>query len=148
MSKKLTPYIFLVILGFVLIYILGFRSGQKVEKTNKDVNFLLSLPPTKPPAPTPLPLEFKTYKHMGCGVSFLYPDFFKVEKESSTAALLKDKKTVFSLNCAKGSAIEPTIDPKYSSFEKLNSKNNKKIIFIVEKSLLPLFEKSLEFYEK
>ena len=53
-------YLLLVILILVLAFILGFRSGQKVEKTNEKINYLLSITPTKVP-PTPTPISYKEY---------------------------------------------------------------------------------------
>ncbi len=145
MPSKPGPYIFIFTLITVLLFIIGFRWGGQVEKANKAINFFLSLPPTKPPAPTSPPLEFKTYTHQECGLSFLYPAFFKIEKESSITATLKNENKFLNFNCKKNNSLEPTIDPKYKTFEKLNPKNNKNIVFVVEKSLLPLLEKSLEF---
>lgn len=145
MPQKPGPYILFFSLIAILVFIIGIRYGQNVEKTNKKVNFYLSLPPTKPPAPTETPLEFNTYKHPGCGLSFLYPNSLKIEKESSYSAKLKNGKIFISFDCQKNATAEPTIDPKYQTLEKLNLKNGKKIIFLIEKSLLPLLEKSLEF---
>jgi len=144
MTKKIGPIIFVAGLLVILIFIIGVRYGEKVEKINKKVDFYLSIAPTKP-APTSPSLEFKTYQHEGCGISFLYPSFFKVEKESSNEATIKNSKKFVSFNCHQKAATEPTVDPQYSSFEKINPKNGKKIVFTVEKSLLPLLEKTLEF---
>ncbi len=52
---KKTSYIFLFFLLIVLIFILGVRYGQKVEKNNKVVDYILSITPypTYTPYPTP-----------------------------------------------------------------------------------------------
>lgn len=148
MNKKLGPFIFLTVLVIVLVFIFGVRLGEKVEKDNKKVDFFLSLPPTSTPAPTTAPLEFKTLTHAGCGLSFLYPSFYTIEKESSFSATIKSGKKFLSFNCQKNVVSEPTVNPDYVSLVKTNLKNGKKIVFTVEKSLVPLLEKSLEFLSK
>lgn len=52
---KKTSYVFLFFLFVVLIFILGVRYGQKVEKNNKVVDYILSITPypTYTPYPTP-----------------------------------------------------------------------------------------------
>jgi hypothetical protein len=137
--------IFLLVLGFVLIFILGVRYGQRVEKTNKAVNFMLSLPPTKSPPPTTPPLEFKTYISKDCGISFLYPNIMTVKKETSSSATIKDGKEFISFDCGKTAISEPTVSSQYLVVIKTNPKNSKKIFFILGKSLQPLLEKSLEY---
>ena len=137
MPKKFGPYLLLFFLAITLVFILGVRTGERVEKSN--------LPPTKPPLPTQPPLEFKTYTHKGCGVSFLYPSYFKLEKDSSAEAKISDNNKFIAFSCNKTAAAEPTINPQYKSLEKINPITGKKIIFTLEKSLLPLLEKSLEF---
>lgn len=57
---KITSYIFLFSLFIVLIFILGVRYGQKVEKNNKVVDYILKISPypTYTPYPTiPPPSE-------------------------------------------------------------------------------------------
>lgn len=52
---KTRPYLLLFFLIIILIFILGVRYGQRVEKNNKVVDYLLNLPsPTTPITPTPL----------------------------------------------------------------------------------------------
>jgi len=144
MDKKLGPYVFIVILVIILTFIFGIRYGQRVEKDNKKVDSFLSQPPTLP-TPTGVPLEFKTYTNKDCGISFLYPAFFKVDKEGSFAARLKNNKTFIIFDCHRNATSEPSISPNYTSLEKINPINSKKIYFTVEKSLQSLIEKSLEF---
>lgn len=50
---KKTSYVFLFFLFVVLIFILGVRYGQKVEKNNKVVDYILSITPY--PTYTPYP---------------------------------------------------------------------------------------------
>lgn len=55
---KKTPYIFLVVLIVILVFLIGFRSGQKVEKTNKTIDYMISIAPTiYPPTNTPSPTK-------------------------------------------------------------------------------------------
>lgn len=50
---KKTSYVFLLFLIVILIFILGIRYGQKVEKNNKVVDYILSITPY--PTYTPYP---------------------------------------------------------------------------------------------
>lgn len=52
---KKASYFFIFFLFIVLIFILGIRYGQRVEKNNKVVDFILSITPypTYTPYPTP-----------------------------------------------------------------------------------------------
>ena len=52
---KKTSYFFLFFLLVVLIFILGVRYGQKVEKNNKIVDYILSITPYPTYTPYPLP---------------------------------------------------------------------------------------------
>lgn len=88
MKQKIGPYIFIVILLLILVFIVGIRYGQKVEKTNKIINYLISIPPTQTPAPTQKPLEFKSYIYKYCGIKFLYPSTLEEWANSSTGARL------------------------------------------------------------
>ncbi len=85
MVKKSLPYIFLLLLVLVLIFIGGVKYGQKVEETNKVIKFVLSITPTaKPAKPTPtIPLEFKSAEY--CGMKFLLPSVatFKPGKDNT-----------------------------------------------------------------
>ena len=58
---KIKSYVFLFVMISILIFILGVRYGQKVEKNNKIVDYLLSITPypTYTPYPT-IPLPTKT----------------------------------------------------------------------------------------
>jgi len=80
-------YFLLVLLIIVLAFILGFRSGQKVEKTNKVVNYILSITPTKVP-PTPTPITYKVYKSKKWGLKFTYPSNLELKESSKTAEVL------------------------------------------------------------
>ena len=80
---KTKSYIFLFILLLILFFILGIRYGQKVEKNNKAVDYLLSLPtPTTPISPTPI--TYKEYKSKKWGLKFTYPANLEVKESSKT----------------------------------------------------------------
>ncbi len=49
---KISMFLIMFLL-LILFFIIGFRAGQQVEKTNKKIDFLLSITPTKKPFPTP-----------------------------------------------------------------------------------------------
>ena len=85
---KKQSYILLIILIIVLVFIIGVRYGQNVEKSNKIIDFISSISPTKPPPPSPTQtlLEFKNYGHLDCGVQFTIPSVFNKDKETTTSA--------------------------------------------------------------
>lgn len=160
--RKTTPYFFLGFLLLVLLFIIGVRYGQHVEKTNKLTNYLVSMAPSATPAPSTVPLAFKTYKHTPCGVQFLLPSSFTTVKEGSEGAMLQDAGTIkVSFECPKQpTATQTTPSVQTISFQKKmipvkevgslyvftlrNLYNNLPIVFSVEKTFFPLFEKSLE----
>ncbi len=86
MNKK-SSYIFLTILIGVLLFILGVRYGQNVEKTNKAINYLISLPPTKAPEPTPTPWKIEDYKSKKWGLHFYFPSFLQIKEDPTSAAI-------------------------------------------------------------
>lgn len=167
MKNKTTPYLFLIFLTVLLFFILGFRYGQKVENTNKINQLLVSVPPSPTSQPTSPPLAFKIYKNEGCGISFLYPTSFSLEKESSSGALFFEKKDAkLSFDCTKK---EKTNTASSTSSAKLKFQNQtlsalqeenryvfdlknpityETIAFSIDKSLYLLLEKSLEFVTK
>lgn len=168
MKLKKSSIIFLSILFIVLVFTIGVRYGQRVEKTNKIINYVISLPPSPSPQPTQKPLEFKTYSNKICGIQFIYPKSFDI-KDSSQSAIFSDKKEKqIEVNCEKENDIlglledeniasgEVALKSKKTqtkildkdqtyAFKFLNPKNAKTIFVAVKKSLYPLFEKSLEF---
>ncbi|OGK42426.1 hypothetical protein A2954_01115 [Candidatus Roizmanbacteria bacterium RIFCSPLOWO2_01_FULL_37_12] len=172
MKLKKASILFLLILFIILVFIIGVRRGQQVEKTNKTINYLISIPPSATLQPTQIPLEFKEYIHKGCGLKFLYPSSFLLEKNSSTSGSLRDDKTnndqlVFNCGSSSGNnknmpphpdntKIELTFKNKKInalisnaknnySFMIFNQKNGKNIDIYINKILYPLFEKTLEF---
>ena len=86
-KSKLTPYIFLAGLIVVLAFILGTRYGQKVEQTNKAINYMISLPPTKAPLPTPTPWKTENYKSKKWGLQFYFPSFLNVKEDPTSSAI-------------------------------------------------------------
>lgn len=172
MNFKRGPFILLLVLSLILIFIFGVRYGQRVEKTNKAINYLLSLPPTKPPEPTQKPLSFQTYINKDCAVQFLYPVTVNLVKNSTFSAVFNEKgKEQIELNCENKNKLmeiinneeikseeisfkKTKIQTKLTNLEKVyvfkfyNPINAKNIYVAITKSLYPLFEKSLEFVTK
>lgn len=169
MGKKSGPYILFAVLVLILIFILGVRYGQNVEKTNKKISFIVSIAPTKP-VPTEKPLNFTTHTSKGCALEFLYPSVLSVLRESTTSAEFgKDKKIYLKYSCEPHSAVAPLgagkiATPSFSfqnkkivaqkttkdglifhSFSVRNPVINQDIRFTVEEKFLPLFEKTLKF---
>ena len=116
MDKKIGPYILLFTLTIVLIFIVGVRYGQNVEKTNKAVNtYLLSITPTKT-VPTTPPLQFQTYTSKSCGISFLYPDSLtKVEESSTSAQFNQGEETAIKFICEKNNFLESSIHTPFAN---------------------------------
>lgn len=143
MNVKRGPIVFLLALVIILVFILGLRYGQRVEKTNKTIDYLLSLPPSKAPQPTQVPLEFKEYVHKGCGVKFLYPTAATIEKESSMSALFSQGSIQsIKLTCDLKPALATT---EAGLLRRFNPRNGKTITIVISPLLQPLIEKSLEF---
>ena len=167
MKNRITPYLFLIFLTVLLFFILGFRYGQKVENTNKMTQLLVSIPPSPTSQPTSPPLAFKTYRNEGCGISFLYPASFSLEKESSVGAIFFGKKAaVLSLDCTKKESVNTlsATNPAKLKFQNqtisAQEEGNRYVFDLknpityitttlsIDKSLYPLLEKSLEFVTK
>lgn len=145
------PIIFVLVLVLLLVFIGGVRYGQRVEKVNKTVSYLISLtPPTQPPTPLPTPLsvKYKIFSHKPCSVSFLYPSYMKITKESSqAAALVQDESTQLVFSCAR-------VQPKFPAFDDektatiaamTNTVTGRKIFFKLNKDLLPLLDSSIDY---
>lgn len=84
---KIKPYLFLFFLVVLLTFILGVRYGQRVEKNNKVVDYLLKIPtPTIKISPTP-PI-YKEYKSKKWGLIFTYPANLEIKEDASMPAIL------------------------------------------------------------
>lgn len=161
MSKKSLPYIFLAFLFAVLLFILGVRYGQRVEKVNKTISYLVSIPPTPTLAPTTTPLSFAEYSHTGCKVSFLIPNDLTKTTESSGSALFttSTKKLGLAISCEKKSLVKEenelpvTINKTIRAYEtqtkdtmsyRFYHVHTAKIVTItIMKPYLPLLQRSL-----
>lgn len=168
MSKKAGPYIFIVTLVIVLIFVIGVRYGQKVEKINKETSYLLTKYPMLSPTPTSSPTEYKTIVLKTCGISFLIPNTLTIDRETSSSAKISDvKKEVLFVDCDSISSLQAVLDDIKIATAAIKFKNktytvkekkgdNNVYIFIlkafakqplnilVSKTLLPLFDKTLE----
>lgn len=79
-------YLLLFFLILILIFILGVRYGQNIEKTNKVINYVLSITPTKVPIPTPL--KYATSEGKIWRIKFTYPSFLKIKEDPSRSAVI------------------------------------------------------------
>lgn len=145
--KKKGPWIVLLILFLILIFVVGVRYGQQVEKANKVIDFVISLTPSPPTqTPTPAPIEYKTYIGKQCATQFLYPSYIKLIKEASDSARFEQNNEVkIQYSCA-------LKDPKYATDSAAlvnksfyNSLTGRTVYFNLEKGLLPLIERSITF---
>jgi len=80
---KKAPYYFLLFLVLTIVYIVGFRMGQKTEKTNKVIDFVLSITPT-PPLITETPLKYKNHKSKRLGITLVYPSNLKLTESTNS----------------------------------------------------------------
>jgi hypothetical protein len=88
---KTKSYIFLFVLLIVLFFILGVRYGQKVEKNNKVIDYLLRLPsPTAPISPTPP--SYTEYKSRKWGLKFTFPSNLEIKEATESPEILFDIK--------------------------------------------------------
>lgn len=89
---KPQTYLFLILLLLIFFFLVGFRSGQYVEKQNKINAIILSLTPqpTKTPTPTPT-ISYQEYKSNRHQIKLIYPQGLKIE-ESTKEAVIKIKK--------------------------------------------------------
>lgn len=162
MQSKIGPYILLGLLSLTLIFILGVRYGQKVEKTNKLIEYVINFPT---PQPTATPLDFNTFTHRECGIKFLYPLALEIQTDSSeSAVLVENKNPVIQINCIeipakpaeekniateevqlKNKKIIAEVINNQLSFNLINSLNGKTLSITIAKNLYPLFERSFEF---
>ena len=172
---KLRPYMFLLILIILIIFILGVRYGQRVEKNNKVIEWYLTrMPtPTAPVIPTVIEIDYDTYKDKTCGVSFLYPKNLKTESSTASAVFKssdgtteltlqcdrQQNKLISQLDTAKLATKEMTFKQQQIQaregqlntgksmvgFTIRNPINNEFVLFNLNKNLYPLIEKTLQF---
>ncbi|PIQ72649.1 hypothetical protein COY13_04110 [Candidatus Roizmanbacteria bacterium CG_4_10_14_0_2_um_filter_36_35] len=88
---KKAPYVFLLLLTVVLVFLIGFRSGQKTEKINKTIDYLLSITPSPSYSPTPS-VSYKEYKSRKWGLKFTFPSNLKLKESTNTAEILFEMK--------------------------------------------------------
>jgi len=86
MFHKPGPYILLISLSLILIFILGIRYGQSIEKTNKKVDFMLSIVPTQIP-PTPTPISYQEYKSKKSGIKYTFPTDLEMLESTNSASV-------------------------------------------------------------
>ncbi len=162
---KIGSYIFLAVLIFILIFVVGFRLGQNVEQTNKTIDSIdkyISAHPTPTLAPTKSILGFKLYQNKDCGLQFLIPSSLAKEVSSTSATFSDGKSDVLKYDCRLASPFTPNKDKavkivfqkrnveaekqgQLTSFQVYNPIKGRYIYFSVDQSLYPLLDKTLEF---
>lgn len=91
---KSKSYLFLFILLLVLFFIMGVRYGQKVEKTNKAINYLLSITPSprrNPPKADEggsTPIQYATSESKIWKIKFTYPSNLKIKEDPTKSAVI------------------------------------------------------------
>lgn len=162
---KLKSYLLLSVLTVVLFFILGVRYGQRVEKTNKILNYIKTISPTPNLTPTK-PIEFIFHQNKECKIEFLYPTMFEIKQSSTSALFSQNNKTVIEYSCDKTNKIQKLFeDPRIATTEILfknkkivaktiddaslyvlkilQSKTGQYVYLSVSKNLLPLIDSTL-----
>lgn len=137
MNKK-APWILLLFLLLILIFILGVRYGQKVEQTNEAVSYYLTVTPQAAVSPTSVPLKFATYKNKFCGIEFTYPNSLSVKETTSSAAFMRNNEKQIEFDCT------ATTSSKLKN-KKVNNLNGRVIYYEVAENLALLWENTLKF---
>jgi hypothetical protein len=161
--------IFLLILFSLVLFLVGFRLGKKIERIDKTYAPLLT--PTVTPKLTiaPLPLRFNTFLSADCGLKFLYPDYFEEKETSTDEARLVFNKDEITVDCRKAKIEEFNKNKKsYEQEEEMTILNQKisvykaslkgqllfmlsnpqttqKILITLPKNLLNLLAETVEF---
>ncbi len=167
MNKKKAPYIFLLVLFIILVFVVGIRYGQRVERANRTIDYLKKYLPTQEPTPE---VEFATINHDECGILFLAPKNLKVEKTKSGLTASEYGKAVISIQCFVRGGADKKPEEKVATesirfanedivakvikrdgitlynITRINPKNGKIVSIFVKKSLFPLFEKTFAFF--
>ena len=173
MKRNRAPYIFLLFLVLILVFVGGLRYGQSVEKTNKVVDFILSITPSPTVSPVrPSPVSFRQYNMKGCNISFLYPTSLTVGRSTSDSGQLMDANDPAILfSCAPGATTFSELNGKQTSPSAISYKDHnvtathynvgssgmrvfslpntinptKKLLFAVSDNLLPLIVNTIQF---
>ena len=135
-------------LTIILVFIIGIRYGQHVEKQNKKVETIKTPLPSPTQKPKELRLSFIPYFHKQCGLSFLYPSTLDLSKETSTSAQFKQDnvlKMAFSCNTINPFITNMKEDKMATDVAKFNVVTGKRNYFYISKELLPLLESSIKF---
>lgn len=130
------PLILLLSLTLVLIFIVGVRYGQHVEKTNKQNAYNANLTPQPIPTTQMKRIKYGVFTHKPCKIEFVIPDSLRKTKESSVAAFFES---------GSGENLSFTCDQTASGTAALNPYTGKKIYFKASKELQVLLDNSLTF---
>jgi hypothetical protein len=168
MNQRVVPYVFLAVLAVIGALIGGVRYGQHIEQTNRNTSMALSITPPKP-SPTPSSISYLKYTDEVCGIEFIYPNTIATGGEhafSASTYLHQGNRPVLMAQCD-NSTLEPQdvkstasreamlktqkiVRVEYGNgqeyyFSLIHPQTKKKIYFMVDKNLYPLFEGSLQF---
>ena len=83
---KKASYFFIFFLIIILVFILGVRYGQRVEKANKVIDSMTKISPTITASPTPI--TYKEYKSKKFGIKFTYPADLDIKESATAPAIL------------------------------------------------------------
>lgn len=149
--KSRGPLVLLIGLILILVFVGGVRHGQRVERYNNTVAYVISLtPPKRPPSPTPTPLSIKygTLKHKECAFSVLYPNYLKPAKiTSNSGELRRGDEAQLAFSCAAKKPTFTSFGSGTSATEsaKINTVTGRRIYFKLNNDLQPLVESSIKY---
>ena len=134
------------------MFLVGFRSGQQVEKQNKEFDHMLSLTPeptkTHTPTPSPKPAAFKTYRHTQCRVEFVIPTLFEKSKETTNSARFEENGEVkVALSCDRTDPFTKALKENKTAtgVARLNPSSGRRTFFYLDRAIAPLINSSLKF---
>lgn len=101
MNKNLKPIFLLFFLLSIIIFLVGFRYGRKIERLDKSYippTPTLIATPSPIASPTPVNYSTKQFKSKLCGISFLIPDNFKTSQKNYQEILSYNQQKII-VNC-------------------------------------------------
>lgn len=128
--QKIGPYLLIITLLLVITFIVGVRYGQRVEKANKAISYILSITPTKvSPSPqiTANPYLFHNYHNAACGIEFTLPVStnlsFNESGKITSIINTKQKITLVHLNCKDAKDTFKKLKNKTKAVKKIKTRS-------------------------
>ena len=168
MRHNIRSILLVCILVSVLLFLIGFRLGNKVAKIDSTYVSPTPIIPkaTQIPTPTEFPTSIERFEFKNCSLSFLFPPQLEIKQSSEEAQLKKGKESIF-VSCNKNTVeklqkeldklpqqevvsmhnqyVNVYNDQKITMWTMRVPSSTKKIAFKVTHDLADLVLKTLEF---